>query len=329
MPLSNNEEFIFGINLPWFQGLYGHDLGPSQHMPVAVPWYEEHRDEVSQNFSDIAAIGFSHVRVWLMEGAEGWVVDPRTNLLTELHEVFLTNLEDLVERAKAEGVKLYLCFNDKWMQLIGGERQPIPYPSPYRDPAQADAYLRHAVQPLTRLLSGKEAVFAFDITNEIESEVSEEAGDNQISVDQAKQFVRRNVEAVKAAAPERLVSCGSGWHGYEPLRQGHYSGLGLDFYDAHIYQDDGEVLSAESLSLDRPIILGEFGQGATVEDDTLQKNADVAFVRNAFNSGYAGCFVWAYGPKEEFHSLHYPNGERRPVVEALESTIRELRSGAD
>ena len=324
--LIPGEDFIFGVNLPWFEHEYGHDIGPSQHLGGETEvWYRG--AEVSRCFEAIRNIGFTHARVWLMEGAEGWMTDD-AGLLNGLHPMFLENLDDLVRRAGNQKIRLYLCLINRWEQCFGREMKRVPYPSPFSDPRQTDAYLTHAVRPIAERLAGNETVFAFDAVNEIEAEVSGIAparNPHPITPNQARTFVRRTVETVKAADPNRMVGCGSGYVGPRAIEEGHYAQLGLDFYDLHAYSDEGDLPAARSLAPDMPVLLGEFGQGTEVEDDDLQVQADIAHARNAHDKGYAGWFVWSYGP-ERFHSLRHLDGGQRPVVAALRDVIREQRS---
>lgn len=53
-----------------------------------------------------------------------------------------------------------------------------------------------------------------------------------------------------------------------------------------------------------------------------QQKAVSAFMRSALEKGYAGCFVWAYGPKERYFHLVRENGEHRPVVADIRSIIK-------
>lgn len=89
-------DFIFGVNLPWFDGQFGHDLGPEPQHPEWKVWYND--PKVSGYFADINKIGFGVVRIWLMERAEGLQVD-KDGIITGLNGRFLNNLDDLVRRA--------------------------------------------------------------------------------------------------------------------------------------------------------------------------------------------------------------------------------------
>lgn len=304
-------DFLFGVNLPWFDGAYGHDLGREAQHPNYGVWYDVkgNSDKVSSYFNDIDAIGFRVVRVWLMERSEGWEVD-KDGIITKLNDAFLRNVDDVVARAKANHVKLYLCLTTGC-----GE---IDFPSHLKDPKQQKAYLENCVKPLAKRFKGNDTIFAFDIINEIESELRDSVGPDKIDIDQAKAFIRNNVKAIKSEDPKRLVSSGSNWDMVQ-----HFKGLGLDFYDIHVYRDDSHLPNVQDFMVDRPIIVGEFGVGTKKDnDDALQQKVVVAFMKNALERGYAGCFVWAYGPRERYFNLVQEGGKRRPVVDDIERIIR-------
>lgn len=54
---------------------------------------------------------------------------------------------------------------------------------------------------------------------------------------------------------------------------GALAGTGVDFYDIHIYSDNGaEIPAASAFKLDKPVYLGEFGENTgEVRTSTLQK----------------------------------------------------------
>jgi hypothetical protein len=303
-------DFIFGINLPWFDGEFGHDLGPEPQHPEWNVWYNG--SKVSGYFADINKIGFRVVRIWLMERAEGLKVDDN-GIITDLDDTFLQNLDDLVRRAKDEKLRLYLCLTSGW-----GE---VKYPSPIRDERQQKAYLEKAVRPIAKRLKGNSTVFAFDIINEIESELRDDAR-HKVTTVQAQAFIRQNVQAIKAEDPKRLVSAGSGYHGWKMVQDGYYKNLGLDFYDIHVYSDDGYLPDVRELNSDKPVIVGECGQATKKDDDELQQKVVPAFMQNAINKGYAGCFVWEYGPKGRFFKIVRDNGDYKPVVADIQKIIK-------
>jgi Cellulase (glycosyl hydrolase family 5) len=317
--------FIFGINCPWFGGAFDHDLGRNPAHPNWGCWYNP--GKVTDYFHDIRGIGFSVVRVWLMEGAEGLTIG-NDGIITGLDGTFLEHLEDVVRRAHHESLRLYLCLTTSWKWRDGA------IPSPVTNREQQHAYLTKAVRPIIRRFKGNETIFAFDIFNEIESEWLDEAINfSKASKAQTMDFIRQNAVAIKEEDPARLVSAGSGWKGWSPIQDGDYCGLGLDFYDFHVFRDDGYLPHVDDLNADRPVIVGECNVRNDRDDpeadvfDDLQKECLATFLRNAVAKGYSGCFVWAYytptrGIANYLDIVRCENGQHRPSVQAIRQIIQ-------
>ena len=80
------------------------------------------------------------------------------------------------------------------------------------------------------------------------------------------------------------------------------------------------------LNLDKPCIIGEFGQDQSGFHDKLQKGVARNFIEQSWHLGYGGCLIWDYNHKnfdcnkrnENFrHSLIYRNGSPRPVKDVI------------
>jgi hypothetical protein len=222
-----------------------------------------------------------------------------------------------VGRAQEEGLRLYLCLSAGY-----GENS---FPSPIQNEGQQDAYIEHAVKPITQRLKGNSAIFAFDIINEIESEVFA-TGRHKVTHEQAQAFIRRCARTIKSEDPKRLVSSGSGFTGWKAVQEGHYKGLGLDFYDIHVYTDDGYLPHVRELNVDKPVIIGECGQKTRKDDDALQQRVVPAILRNALEKGYAGCFIWEYGPAGRYWKIVRDDGTHKPVVDDIQRIIGSYKS---
>jgi hypothetical protein len=126
-----------------------------------------------------------------------------------------------------------------------------------------------------------------------------------------------------------------------------YVGLGLYFYDYHIYNDSGELpvsydamyAALQNLSpavtLDKPCIIGEFGQDRQGFLDEFQKGVVTNFIHQAWHLGFGGCVVWNYNhrhfdynKRNDAHrrSLIYRNGSARPVVGPMSTFSRDYQA---
>jgi hypothetical protein len=310
---------VRGVNLPAFEAQTGHDLGKNPFRPGDAVWYKA--DAVDKQFQELADIGFNVIKMPLFENGEGLKV--KDGSVSGLDETFTKNLEDLVERARAHKVKLYLAFTDGWPQGLK---------NPASDKKAQDAYFKNAVGPIARKFKANEGVFAFDFATNasgltmaaapaLAGKESTEA--KAVTWDQARAFIKSGIEVIKKQDPERLVT--SGGASLESIGKGQYANLGLDFYDLKVFSDKGELPIARELRLDRPVIVGSFGQSAGELSDEAQASALKAFVLSAPKKGYAGYLFANYGGKDvkDINGLINAEGKARPALEALKNVMKE------
>jgi hypothetical protein len=135
--------------------------------------------------------------------------------------------------------------------------------------------------------------------------------------------VKSGVELIKKQDPERLITVGSASLG--AVGKAQYANLGLDFYDVKHRDDKGELPIAKELKLDRPILIGSFGQASPERNDDVQTAAVKALVLGAPQRGYAGYLFSNYGFKDskDIQSFIGVDGKPRPALEALKSVMKE------
>ncbi|RUS24455.1 hypothetical protein BC938DRAFT_473552 [Jimgerdemannia flammicorona] len=73
---------------------------------------------------------------------------------------------------------------------------------------------------------------------------------------------------------------------------------GVDFYDIHVYNDNGYLPTAAAFGLDKPVLLGEFDE-ATASGAAHQSTVVANFVANAVSGGWAGALYWTLGEPEQ------------------------------
>src|SRR5262249_28563275 len=95
----------------------------------------------------------------------------------------------------------------------------------------------------------------------------------------------------------------SGWgSAVQEITLGLFSGLGLDFYDIHVYADWGQYSGVtwlcNKVSADGvPIILGEYGQNSHTFDDNLQYGTTYNFLTTAKTHCFSAALAWKYETK--------------------------------
>jgi hypothetical protein len=173
-------------------------------------------------------------------------------------------------------------------------------------------------------------LFGLDIFNEIDYGVRDGFWPDWVA---ARRWISREVEYLHHINPCLKVTVSLACNPEENLTQVH--NLGLDFYDIHIYNDDGELPDLRRFNLDKPIIVGEFGQNPdTPYNDNIKNTSTLNFLTNASGYGYAGAFAWRLidWPRPTYpHTFYIPRfplqGEEmrpfqyrpRPAVEIIKN----------
>ncbi len=321
LKLGGKPTYVHGINLTWLNGACGHDFG---ELPAHPDWEVAFsRNDLACAFDNMAGMHLNAVRIWVFEDMEGVRFNDQ-GYAEGIEPRFIDNFSVALSLANDRGLHLYLTLSNNVMRtcrLLGVKDVVV-------DGDARRRYLDKVIKPFVTRFKGDTAIFAYDIMNEPEWEVAGRTGNwtaEGYSWAVIRNFIRDNARVIHGADPGRLVSCGSGWHSFENIKAGIYSGLGLDFYDFHEYRNDGYLPPVKDLGLDRPVLIGEFNQDnqKEVEDDELQRRAVEAFLRNARDGGYAGAFFWNYdhpnAPGVAFLRIlrGRGSGELRPAAAAL------------
>jgi hypothetical protein len=292
LKIDGQPQYVRGINLAWLNDAYGHDFGHSHEHPDWGVAFDS--NNIDSYFSDMARMNVNVVRIFVFEGLEGLQFDA-DGYVESIEPLMLDNLDTTLRIAKAHGLHLYLCLANDF--LMGCKRTRAKDIT--SNPKARQAYLTHVVKLFTVHFKGDPGIFAFDIMNEPEQDVSGPSGwkpKEGCPWSVMRSFIRDNSLTIHNADPKRLVSCGVASEFGENIRKGIYSGLGLDFYDYHEYRNDGVVPPVAKLGTNLPVIIGEFSSNSNdrPRDDELQKSAVGKFLHNIRDGGYAGAAYWDY-----------------------------------
>ncbi|PKQ27700.1 MAG: hypothetical protein CVT63_06595 [Candidatus Anoxymicrobium japonicum] len=294
---------LHGANLAWLDGQYGHDIGTNFLFNWGCSYNHSH---MQKYFQDMRKMNLNIVRIWLFENLEGLKFDSGDNV-SGLDATLITNLRDTIAIAKANNIQLYLtllngCDVNSFEFPLSADHQTLRNRliNIIQDPGKRATYLNNAVGPLAAAFKGESQIYAFDVINECEGAVTGADGNiigPGVSWDTMRSFILGTVTKIKSADATRQVTSTSGWHDWNNVMNGKFSGLGLDFYDFHVYDSAGYIPEYSTLNLDKPAILGEYGQKQNTSwDDTLQNDATRNFLTNCRNKGYdAGSLIWTYG----------------------------------
>ncbi len=316
LPIQGKPTFIAGTELSSVSGTPDHEFGRASASSTDSAYSPK---GVTSALQDVAGFGVNVVRLTAFKHLDGLKLDAN-GVVTGLDDVFVKNLTDLVGKAESSKLQIYLTLSSPW--------QGSPAKNPITDTAARTAFLKNAVSPLMAKLRGRASVMAVGILGQVEAEVAGKDGngtDKGATWEQARDYIKSCTDFIKSVDSSRLVTAGSGLHGAQNLKAGKLSRLGLDFYDFQTYDDSGLLPSVKELRVDRPVILGACGPKSTKVDGDLQAKADVAFLTNAVQQGYAGAFVGDYS-KDSANpmALLDKDGKHRPVCAQLQTFVANL-----
>ncbi len=283
---------LFGVNVPYLRGEYGHDLAENGRFPTWPCRFDPMH--AYRPLIEAKRMGFRAVRMWLCENAEGIRV-AEDGRVEGISDRLLESVAIIQEGARLHGVHLY------WSVLDGNawarEGDPITR-SILSEPDQTARFAERVLAPLVRALDPA-ITFALDLVNEPETTTAECIDDPAIAPIAWEELGRALRTLGDAARAERSIAITSGtMHVFLPRLW--RSGAGLDAIDVHVYHEDGGLPSREDLAryvgddaiLDPalPLIGGELG---IPKDPGPREPGSLSnYLHNASALGYAAAFLW-------------------------------------
>jgi hypothetical protein len=288
---AKREPTLFGVNLPWLDGAYGHDMARNERVPdwpVAFSAMHAYRPVI-----EAREMGFEAVRVWLCENGEGLVTEGGAP--ARPHAQLVEAVKVIQECARLVGVRVY------WTLLDGNgwrrEGDTLTH-AVLSDPEACARFADGIAAPLAQVFDPA-VTFGVEVVNEPEALSPSCVTPSHEGVPWAvlARSIRRIGDAMRAARPGTMVTAGT-LHDYLPALLG--GDPGLDAVDVHVYHLGGGLPSRERLAeyagdrriADRtiPLIAGECGipDEAPAEALPALKN----YVYNAVTHDYDAAFLW-------------------------------------
>ena len=308
---DGNRFYMVGANLPWLDGHYGNYLAASAEHPTWGAHYDH--DRMKLRLGQIRSLDLNVARLFLFTDLQGLVVD-RDGKMNGLSDEFVRNLDDTIEIGRSLGIKLYLTL----LEGVANHRadELLPERMLFSNADALDGFERNVIGPLAERYKGEDSVFAFDILNESNHEL-----EGALTWPQLARLISTTAQEIHGRDGARLVTASlvrANDKNMNNLRA-HYAEMNLDFYDVHLYGDDPQLPDARAYQLDKPIIMGEFGQNEG-GDANEQDVAAARFLVQARSRGWSGSLIWALdfpeSPKE--YKLFNGDGSWRPVATTLQ-----------
>lgn len=291
-------EHINGVNMPWIINSggsnYGHDIGPNHYTGYG---YDYVGSDVDKYFADIKNMHANIVRVWLFEDMQGLDFNSNGDI-SGIDPTFLNNLADMVQRANNHGLALELTPFTNDIGSIAGH-YPHDGGGPiknYLTDATAQYDLIHnVIIPLAQKFNWNWGVYAYDIMNEANYAVT----DGSCTWPQMHNFIYNVAQAIHGVNHSIQVTCSTDdvnsfsssniWN--------RFGGVGLNFYDFHLYSDNPQLFSLGANgpypSINLPIVLAEYGP-RTTGTDSIQNSVAGNCINQASYLGWAGASIWDY-----------------------------------
>ncbi|KAG8877323.1 hypothetical protein FRB98_006758 [Tulasnella sp. 332] len=278
--------FVKGVNQPWGNGQYGHWF---------TTGYVE--TDVANTFAAAQDIGAAWVRVWMFEGSQGLTVDGN-GYITGMTTQFQDNFWNMLWYANYYGIQVYPTF---FNYPPGTSNFNVA--NFFTNSAAQTSLVNNLIVPLCAQWGAHSNIIAWELYNELNGFANPYfSGGNVVAMSAAQAWVKATTAALKQHSSKQVsVSQIMISDSYHPVGTSNkdYVGLGLDFYNIHVYNDAGTLPAASAFGLDKPVYLGEFGE-VTASGDQHQNDVVYNFIKAAQSGGWAGALYWCLGFKGDY-----------------------------
>ncbi len=296
------KRFMYGVNYAWhnFAGDFG-GIGPWGQKGVSGD-----PNVYLADLKDMRAHGASVIRWWVFPDFRGDGVEfDSAETATGLSATAIADVQKALDLAAQADVFLMLTIfsfdNFSPSKDVAGIWVPGMAPM-VRDATKRKALIDHVVTPLAKTVAASpnaSRVIAWDLINEPEWALKGASlyGDpdfasnpdlDPVTHTELEVFLKETAAALRAES-KPLVSVGGAAAKWAKA----WTGLGLDFYQFHIYEWVNAYWPysdpASKYGLDKPLVMGEMPMGDLTAGVSYQ-----TVVQSFWDTGYAGALSWQY-----------------------------------
>lgn len=306
--ILEEEGFIYGVNSPW---IYGANIGGStlDEIKTGTRTHISPVDDYRRVLTNCKAIGYDAVKIWLFQNMEGVRV-AETGEILGFDEYFMDDLTAILDMAQEIGIALDFTLLPHQETLMKEEYgHGVDSQHLYNrltqfvvNPEYRKTYIDRIVAPVCELIDEKyrDTVLSLTVYCEPEGDTYGEGdavSSNYLygtSWENLVEFINEVTDFIHENLPNVPVTATSGWNPYKLYR---YNDTNLDVFGVDVYNDVGNLPDPETMNIDRPMWLTEFG--AAYEDgwnhsDDFQIQYMLEFYNNAISKGYTGGFFWTF-----------------------------------
>ena len=300
--MDGKDYFPIGVNYAWKD--WGVDFADSG--------WEPRFQKIQADLDLMKSRGVRTLRWWIYTdfvSSPLWTGEGVNRRCVGLPKGWVANFMKVVEAAKARGIRLYPVFSSFDLGRKG-------FKEVVSVKTVRQSFIHNAVRPILKAAGQNQGIFAWDICNEPEWLVRKEDGgdphkelsNGPITLAELRDYLKEMRAEIKAGArqPVSVGSAGIKWCGWQ---FDFYSGLGLDFFDAHYYDwmtpwfDITGTPKATLAKMNR-----EYGEKALIIGETMSRpesqytgKSDAKdhfkFMQAVMRMGYAGYLPWAWNEK--------------------------------
>jgi hypothetical protein len=227
--------------------------------------------------------------------------------VTGLDANFIPNLQDMLDKAQARGIRVQLCLWSFDMLKRNSRAKGGMHASLITNATYRSNYITKALNPMLDAIASKPALAVIEVINEPEWGIAETPAETTQSVTlaQMRAFVAAIASAVHAKSTRLNVTVGSAstkWstdNGLDATQGDWWAGLGLDHREVHYYSwqvgatwnfdpfHPGHTPAYYGWTV--PAVIGEFAANGNTPYANVSQ-----MMENAWTNGYAGHMPWTY-----------------------------------
>ncbi|OZJ06467.1 hypothetical protein BZG36_00533 [Bifiguratus adelaidae] len=210
-------------------GNYGHYLGAEDKPANPSYGVSYSSSETTSYLQAFNTVGANFWRVWMFEAGQG--LDISNQQVNGITSTFFNNMDDLVNQATSHDVYVYPTL------FAGqpGQGDMNILPNFITDMNSQQQVVNNVVIPFAQHYKGNTNIGAIQIWNELNNWCD--------PYFQSTVATKHSINFIPLARRTKFS-----W------------ASGVDFYNLHVYNDDGSLPTASTFGLDKPVLLGEFGE---------------------------------------------------------------------
>ncbi len=296
IPWQGSDSYLLGVNYPYYH--YGNDFGGNVwgsygvHDPATYA-------TVDADFTRMASLGVRTVRWFAFADGRAGITYDAAGMPSGLDEFVMQDFDAALEIAQHHNIGINFVLLDYrflWnAQMVNGV-QLGGHAAVLATPAGQQALVHNVFEPIFRRYANHPAILSWEVMNEPEWTI-QDAGDvdrgkisQPVTLATFRAFAQLTVEAIHSIAGSyaTIGSADAKW-------SQNWLGLGLDYYQIHFYDwmkpystDNLYAMSAQSLKLDRPVVVGEFPADHSAVAGLGQ------YLDTWYANGYAGAWSWSF-----------------------------------